>query len=142
MNAAALGEATWGAAKGLNSCLYYTIGTGVGVGVYSEGKLVHGLVHPEGGHVLIRFIGRIPLGQMSISWIFVRGHGSRPGSKNDGVLKRVSWLRLTMLGRWRPSISDRPLQCDPPAFPEENYPWRRCNASAAPIPTYSGTSEK
>ncbi|WP_020618606.1 ROK family protein [Paenibacillus daejeonensis] len=54
VNAAALGEVTWGAAKGLDSCVYYTIGTGVGVGVYTEGKLVHGLVHPEGGHVPIR----------------------------------------------------------------------------------------
>jgi fructokinase len=54
VNAAALGEASWGAAKGLDSCLYYTIGTGVGVGIYAEGKLVHGLVHPEGGHVLTR----------------------------------------------------------------------------------------
>ena len=54
VNAAALGEATWGAAKGLDSCVYYTIGTGVGVGVYAEGSLVHGLVHPEGGHVLTR----------------------------------------------------------------------------------------
>ncbi|MBB3113962.1 fructokinase [Paenibacillus phyllosphaerae] len=54
VNAAAVGEATWGAAKGLDSCLYYTIGTGVGVGVYAEGKLVHGLMHPEGGHVLTR----------------------------------------------------------------------------------------
>ncbi|WP_334075411.1 MULTISPECIES: ROK family protein [Paenibacillus] len=54
VNAAAFGEATWGAARGVNSCLYYTVGTGVGIGVYSEGKLVHGLVHPEGGHVLIR----------------------------------------------------------------------------------------
>ncbi|UUZ84888.1 ROK family protein [Paenibacillus sp. P26] len=54
VNAAAYGEATWGAAKGLDSCVYYTIGTGVGVGIYSEGKLVHGLVHPEGGHILTR----------------------------------------------------------------------------------------
>ncbi|EFM09546.1 ROK family protein [Paenibacillus curdlanolyticus YK9] len=54
VNAAAYGEAKWGAAKGLDSCVYYTIGTGVGVGVYAEGKLVHGLVHPEGGHVLMR----------------------------------------------------------------------------------------
>ncbi|MBB6730184.1 ROK family protein [Cohnella zeiphila] len=54
VNAAAFGEATWGAAKGLDSCVYYTIGTGVGVGVYAEGRMIHGLVHPEGGHVLTR----------------------------------------------------------------------------------------
>ncbi|ALS28534.1 ROK family protein [Paenibacillus cisolokensis] len=54
VNAAAFGEATWGAARGLDSCVYYTIGTGIGVGVYAEGKMVHGLVHPEGGHVLTR----------------------------------------------------------------------------------------
>ena len=54
VNAAAYGEAVWGAAKGLDSCVYYTIGTGIGVGVYAEGKLVHGLVHPEGGHILTR----------------------------------------------------------------------------------------
>lgn len=54
VNAAAYGEAMWGAAKGLDSCVYYTIGTGIGVGVYAEGKLIHGLVHPEGGHVPVR----------------------------------------------------------------------------------------
>ena len=54
VNEAAFGESTWGAAKGMDSCVYYTIGTGIGVGVYTEGKLVHGLVHPEGGHILTR----------------------------------------------------------------------------------------
>ncbi|MBD3922695.1 ROK family protein [Paenibacillus sp. PR3] len=54
VNAAAYGESVWGAAQGLNSCVYYTIGTGIGIGVYAEGRLVHGLVHPEGGHILTR----------------------------------------------------------------------------------------
>lgn len=54
VNGAALAEAKWGSAKGLNSCVYYTIGTGVGVGVYSEGRLVHGLLHPEAGHIPVR----------------------------------------------------------------------------------------
>ncbi|WP_426454902.1 ROK family protein [Paenibacillus sp. S-38] len=54
VNAAAFGEAKWGAAQGLDSCVYYTIGTGIGLGVYIEGQLVHGLVHPEGGHILVR----------------------------------------------------------------------------------------
>ncbi|MDQ0916214.1 ROK family protein [Paenibacillus sp. V4I5] len=54
VNAAALGEATWGAAAGLNSCLYMTVGTGIGAGAIVEGKLVHGLTHPEMGHILVR----------------------------------------------------------------------------------------
>lgn len=54
VNAAALGEAEWGAAKGLNSCVYVTIGTGIGAGALVEGKLLHGLLHPEMGHILIK----------------------------------------------------------------------------------------
>ncbi|NRF93786.1 ROK family protein [Paenibacillus frigoriresistens] len=54
VNAAALGELTWGAAKGLNSCLYMTIGTGIGAGAIVEGKLLHGLTHPEMGHIVVR----------------------------------------------------------------------------------------
>lgn len=54
VNGAALAEAKWGSAKGLSNCVYYTIGTGIGVGVYAEGNLVHGLIHPEAGHIPVR----------------------------------------------------------------------------------------
>ena len=54
VNAAVLGEYTWGAARGLDSCIYITIGTGIGVGVIADGKLLHGMLHPEGGHILLR----------------------------------------------------------------------------------------
>ena len=53
VNGAVLGEVTWGAAKGMDSAIYITIGTGVGVGVYANGGLLHGLIHPEGGHMLL-----------------------------------------------------------------------------------------
>lgn len=53
VNGAVLGEVTWGAAQGCESAIYITIGTGVGVGVYVNGALLHGLVHPEGGHLLL-----------------------------------------------------------------------------------------
>ncbi|MEG0137161.1 MAG: ROK family protein [Cetobacterium sp.] len=54
VNGAALGEATWGEGKGLKNCLYLTIGTGIGGGALVEGNLVHGMLHPEMGHILVR----------------------------------------------------------------------------------------
>ena len=54
VNGSVLGEATFGQAKGKSNVIYITIGTGVGVGVLIEGKLLHGMLHPEAGHVLIR----------------------------------------------------------------------------------------
>lgn len=53
VNASALGEATWGCMKGLSSGIYITIGTGIGVGVYINGELLHGMLHPEAGHILL-----------------------------------------------------------------------------------------
>ncbi len=53
VNAAALGEARWGAAQGLDTFLYFTIGTGVGGGGMVNGELMHGLVHPEMGHIRV-----------------------------------------------------------------------------------------
>lgn len=53
VNGSALGEATWGCTKGYESSIYVTIGTGIGVGVISNGKLLHGMLHPEAGHVFV-----------------------------------------------------------------------------------------
>lgn len=53
VNAAALGEWTWGAGQGCGSLLYLTVGTGIGGGAMVNGQLVHGLIHPEMGHLRI-----------------------------------------------------------------------------------------
>jgi fructokinase len=51
VNGAALGEGTWGAAQGLDTFIYLTIGTGIGGGAMVEGRLLHGLMHTEMGHI-------------------------------------------------------------------------------------------
>lgn len=53
VNGSVLGEHTWGIGKGLKSCIYITIGTGVGVGIISDGNLLHGMLHSEAGHILL-----------------------------------------------------------------------------------------
>ena len=53
VNAAALGEHRWGAAQGLDTFAYVTVGTGIGGGGMARGRLLHGLVHPEVGHLRI-----------------------------------------------------------------------------------------
>jgi len=51
VNGAALGEWKWGAAQGLDTFIYLTVGTGIGGGGMVGGKLMHGLLHPEMGHI-------------------------------------------------------------------------------------------
>lgn len=53
VNGAALGEHYFGAAQDCDTFIYVTVGTGIGVGGMVSGKLMHGLVHPEMGHIFI-----------------------------------------------------------------------------------------
>lgn len=54
VNGAALGEYRWGAAQGLDTFIYLTVGTGLGGGGLVNGQVMHGLIHPEMGHILLR----------------------------------------------------------------------------------------
>jgi fructokinase len=54
---AAFGEWRWGAAKGLSHFIYITVGTGFGAGVFIDGKVHHGMGHPEMGHIALE---RVP----------------------------------------------------------------------------------
>lgn len=54
VNGAALGEWRWGAGVGLSSMVYVTVGTGIGGGALIEGEPIHGLGHPEMGHISVR----------------------------------------------------------------------------------------
>jgi fructokinase len=51
VNGAALGEWRWGAARGCDPVLYLTVGTGIGGGIVLGGRPLHGLLHPEMGHI-------------------------------------------------------------------------------------------
>lgn len=52
--AAALGEVRWGAARGSRGVVYVTVGTGIGGGIVIDGKPLHGTLHPEIGHIVVR----------------------------------------------------------------------------------------
>jgi len=53
VNAAALAEGRWGAARGVDTFVYLTVGTGIGGGAVAGGRLIHGFHHPEMGHIRV-----------------------------------------------------------------------------------------
>ena len=94
VNGAALAEARWGAGRSLNSLLYLTIGTGVGGGFVSDGRLLHGVSHPEMGHI------RLPRHPQDIDFA---GHCPFHGACLEGLAAGPS-----ILARWGQSLSDLP----------------------------------
>ncbi|HWD75084.1 MAG TPA: ROK family protein [Solirubrobacteraceae bacterium] len=53
VNAAAVGEHRWGAGQDVASLCYLTVGTGIGAGIIIDGRPLHGLIHPEPGHLRV-----------------------------------------------------------------------------------------
>lgn len=53
VNGSLIGEITYGASKGLENAVYITVGTGIGGGVMTNGRLLHGMLHPELGHMVM-----------------------------------------------------------------------------------------
>lgn len=53
VNAAAYGELKRGAGVDVESCIYITVGTGIGAGIIIDGKIMDGYSHPEAGHMTI-----------------------------------------------------------------------------------------
>ncbi len=54
VNGACLGELLYGNGRGCSSLVYITVGTGLGMGICADGRLIHGMLHPEAGHMLVR----------------------------------------------------------------------------------------
>lgn len=112
---AALAEARWGAAAGCEVAVYLTVGTGIGGGVTVRGRPVHGLLHPEIGHIRVRraagdtFAGSCPFhgdcveGLASGSAIAARAGGRRLAAGDpiwayvaDALAELVATLLLTL----------------------------------------------
>jgi fructokinase len=100
VNVAAYGEYVWGAARGLKTFVYYTIGTGIGGGGMVEGKFMHGLIHPEMGHM------RLPRDPQRDPYT---GHCPFHGDCFEGLANG-------------PAIADR-WQTDPRTLPPDHKAW-------------------
>lgn len=85
VNGAAVAEHLWGSAKDVDSCLYITVGTGIGGGAFVNGKLLHGLLHPEMGHI---FLNRHPEDDFEGNCLF---HGACLEGMASGVAMEKRW---------------------------------------------------
>jgi fructokinase len=104
VNAAALSEYRWGAGRGIESLAYVTVGTGIGAGIISNGRTLHGGLHPEAGHIRVpRFPGDDFPGVCPFHGDCVEGLASAPALK----------------ARWGADPANLP--CDHPAWEIEAH---------------------
>ncbi len=136
VNASMLGEATFGIAKGLDSCIYVTIGTGVGVGVYINGGLLHGMMHPEAGHILLQrhpsdsYAGKCPFHGNCLEGLAAGpGHRGTLGSQRNRVKRPAGGMGTGSL-LYRPGL----CQLHFGLFSQENHSGRRRYAPGAAFP--------
>lgn len=94
VNGAALAEARWGAGRGSDNVLYFTIGTGVGGGAVINGKTLRGVGHPEMGHI------RLPRHPDDL------GYGGKCPFHGDCLEGLASGPAI--LDRWGQTLSDLP----------------------------------
>lgn len=93
VNGAALGEQEWGAAQDLDTFVYVTLGTGIGGGGIINGNLMHGLIHPEMGHI------RLPLDD-----------NEKPGFEGSCKFHKIAVLNKSGYGCWEGLASGTSMQ--------------------------------
>jgi fructokinase len=94
VNGAAIAEARWGLEQPIGSLLYLTIGTGVGGGFVSQGRVLHGASHPEMGHI------RLPRHPLDSNYA---GNCPFHGDCLEGLAAGPA-----IIARWGASLSDLP----------------------------------
>ena len=106
VNGAALAEYRWGAAQGLDTFIYLTIGTGLGGGGLINGCPMHGLIHPEMGHIRLPhdweadpFPGTCPYHGDCLEGLAAGRPWSSAGASRAGRSRRI--IRP---GRWKRTI--------------------------------------
>jgi len=92
VNGAALGEWRWGAAQGLDDFVYITVGTGIGGGGMVAGNLLHGLLHPEMGHM---GLPRVPSDDFE-GWCSIHGRCWEGLCSGPAIAKRTGMPAETL----------------------------------------------